>query len=85
MAGKRNVEDCLLQEKNNVREDMMAEGLSPSLQNKLSTVSCDNEKWHLQSKEGDASATLSKLMQTLYLGYNMTAITYYHICIYIYK
>ena len=84
MAGKTNVEDCLLQDKNNVREDMMAEGLSPSLQNKLSTVSCDNEKWHLQSKEGDASATLCKLMQTLYLGYNITAITYYHICIYIY-
>ena len=42
MAGKTNVE-CLLQEKNNVREDMTAEGLSPSLQNKLSTVSCDNE------------------------------------------
>ena len=84
MAGKTHVEDCLLQDKNNVREDMMAADLSPSLQNKLSTVLCDNEKWHLQSKEGDASATLCKLMQTLYLGYNITAITYYHICIYIY-
>ena len=85
MAGKTNVEDCLLQDKNNVREDMMAEGLSPLLQNKLSTVSCDKEKWHLQSKEGDASAALYKLMQTLYLEYNITAITYYHICIYLYK
>ena len=85
MAGKTNVEDCLLQDENNEREDIIAEGLSPSLQNKLSTVSCDNEKWHLQSKEGDASATLCKLMQTLYLGYNITAITYYHICTYIYK
>ena len=35
MAGKTHVEDCLLQDKNNVREDMMAAGLSPSLQNKL--------------------------------------------------
>ena len=42
MAGKTHVEDCLLQDKNNVREDMMAAGLSPSLQNKLSTVLCDN-------------------------------------------
>ena len=84
MAGKTNIEDCPLQDKNNLQEDMMAEGLSPLLQKKLLTVSCDNEKWHLQSKEGDASATLCKLMQTLYLGYNITTITYYHICIYIY-
>ena len=27
MAGKTNIEDCLLQDKNNVREDMMVEGL----------------------------------------------------------
>ena len=84
MAGKTNIEDCPLQDKNNLQEDMMAEGLSPSLQKKLSTVSCDNEKWHLQYKEGDATATLCKLMLTLYLRYNITTITYYHICIYIY-
>ena len=47
MEGKTNVEDCLLQDKNNVMEDITAEDLSPLLKKKLSTVSCDNEKWHL--------------------------------------
>ena len=68
MEGKTNVEDCLLQDKNNVMEEITAEDLSPSLKQKLSTVSCDNEKWHSKSKEEDASATLCKLIQTLYLG-----------------
>ena len=68
MEGKTNIEDCLLQDKNNVMEKITAEDLSPSLKQKLSTVSCDNEKWHSKSKEEDASATLCKLIQTLYLG-----------------
>ena len=68
MEGKTNIEDCLWQDKNNVMEEITAEDLSPSLKQKLSTVSCDNEKWHLKSKEEDASATLCKLIQTLYLG-----------------
>ena len=49
-------------------EEITTEDLSPSLKKKLSTVSCDNEKWHSKSKEEDASATLCKLIQTLYLG-----------------
>ena len=68
MEGKTNVEDCLLQDKYNVMEDITPEDLSLLLKKKLSTVSCDNEKWHSKSKEGDASTTLCKLMQTLYLG-----------------
>ena len=68
MAEKTNVADCLLQDKNNVMEEITPEDLSPSLKHKLLTVSCDNAKWHLKSKEEDASATLCKLIQTLYLG-----------------
>ena len=44
MEGKTNVEDCLLQDKNNVMEEITAEDLSPLLKQKLLTVSCDNEK-----------------------------------------
>ena len=50
-----------------VMEEITPQDLSPSLENKLSTTSCDNAKWHLKSKEQDASATLCKLIQTLYL------------------
>ena len=50
-----------------VMEEITPQDLSPSLQNKLSTTSCDNAKWHSKSKEQEASATLCKLIQTLYL------------------
>ena len=68
MAEKTNVADCLLQDKNNVMEEITPEDLSPLLKHKLSTMSCDNAKWHLKSKEEDARATLCKLIQSLYLG-----------------
>ena len=68
MAEKTYIADCLLQDKNNVMEEITPEDLSPLLKQKLLTVSCDNAKWHSKSKEEDASATLCKLIQTLYLG-----------------
>ena len=78
MAGKTHVEDCLLQDKNDVREDMMAAGLSPSLQNKLSTVLCDNEKWHLKSKEGDESAKKLYISTSLQISHYLSLLSVSH-------
>ena len=67
MEEQTNVADCLSQDKHMVMAEITPQDLSPSLENKLSTMSCDNAKWHSKSKEQDASATLCKLIQTLYL------------------
>ena len=40
---------------------------SLALESKLSAVSCDNTTWHTNYEKLDASATLCKIFQTLYL------------------
>ena len=40
---------------------------SPPLESKLSAVSCDNATWHTNYEKPDASATLCRIFQTLYL------------------
>ena len=67
MEQPTNVADGISQDKHIVMEVFTPQDLSPSVENKLSTMSCDNATWHSKYKEPDASATLCKLIQTLYL------------------
>ena len=67
MEQPTNVADGISQDKHIVMEVFTAQDLSPSVENKLSTMSCDNATCHSNYKEPDASATLCKLIQTLYL------------------
>ena len=67
MEQQTHVADGLSQDKHMVMEEFTQQDLSPSVENKLSTMSCDNATWHLKYMEPDASATLCKLIQTLYL------------------
>ena len=67
MEQPTNVADGILQDKHIVLEVFTPQDLSPSVGNKLSTMSCDTATWHSKYKKPDASATLCKLIQTLYL------------------
>ena len=50
-----------------VMETLTPPDLSPALESKLSSVSCDNATWHTNNHKQDASATSCKIFQTLYL------------------
>ena len=67
MEQPTNVADGISQDKHIGMEVFAPQDLSPSVENTLSTMSCDNATWHSNYKEPDASATLCKLIQTLYL------------------
>ena len=67
MEQQTHVADGLSQDKHMVMEEFTQQDLSPSVENKLLTMSCDNATWHSKYMEPDASATLCKLIQTLYL------------------
>ena len=67
MEQQTSVADGVTPDKHIVMEAFTQQDLSPSVENKLSTMSCDNATWHSKYKEPDASATLCKLIQTLYL------------------
>ena len=67
MVQSTSVADGVSQEKHKVMETCTLQDFSPPLQNKLSTMLCDNVTWHTKYMEPDASATLCKIIQTLYL------------------
>ena len=50
-----------------VMEASIQPDLPPTIQNKISTVSCNNKRWHTDICTQDASATSCKIFQTLYL------------------
>ena len=51
----------------NVMETLTPPDLSLALKSKLSAVSCDIATWHTNYHKPDATATLCKIFQTLYL------------------
>ena len=50
-----------------VMEASIQPDLPPTIDSKISTVSCDNTRWHTDTCTQDASATSCKIFQTLYL------------------
>ena len=67
MEESAGVSDALSKDKYTVMEILTPPDFSPALVCKLSAVSCDNATWHTNYKKPDASATLCKTFQTLYL------------------
>ena len=62
MEESASVSDGVSKDKYTVMETFTPPDFSLALESKLSAVSCDNATWHT-----DASATLCKIFQTLYL------------------
>ena len=54
-------------DKYTVMETLAPPDLPPTLESKLSSVSCDNATWHMNYHKQDASAISCKIFQTLYL------------------
>ena len=50
-----------------VMEAPIEPDLPPTIQSKISTVSCENTRWHTDIYTQNASATSCKIFQTLYL------------------
>ena len=70
MTGKdesAGVSDAASNKKYTVMETLTPPDLSPALESKLSSVSCDNATWHTNYHKQDASATSCKIFQTRYL------------------
>ena len=63
----QQVSDGVSKDKHTVMETFTAPDLSLALESKLSAVSCDSATWYKNYKKRDASATLCKIFQTVYL------------------
>ena len=50
-----------------VMEASIQPNLPPTIESKISTVPCDNTRWHSDVCTQDASATSCKIFQTVYL------------------
>ena len=67
MEESAGVSDGVSKDKHTVIETFPPPDFSLTLESKLSAMSCDNATWHTNYKKPDASATLCKIFQTLYL------------------
>ena len=67
MEESADVSDAVSKDKYTVMETLTPPDLPPVLESKLSAVSCDNATWHTNYEKSDASATLCKIFQSLYL------------------
>ena len=67
MEESADVSDAVSKDKYTVMETLTPPDLSLALESKLSAVSCDNATWHTNYQKPDASATLCKIYQTLYI------------------
>ena len=59
--------DAVSKDKYTVMETLTPPDLCLALGSKLCAVSCDNAIWHTNYEKPDASATLCKIFQTLYI------------------
>ena len=67
MEESTSVSNGVSKDKHTVMETFTPPDFCPALESKLSAVSCDNGTWHTNYEKPDASATLCKIFQTLYI------------------